>query len=284
MALRIDTHTHSLCSDGTDTPGELVAKARVVGLDGIAITDHDTFDGWQEAAQAATRVGLLLIRGVEISCRVECISVHLLGYLPDREAGQLQQTFAAVHEARQERMCEMVRRVGEDYAVSYADVLEQVTEGAAIGRPHLADALVAKGYFANRSEVFGRILGRDSKYYVSWVPPTPLEMVQQVVNAGGVPVLAHPRSAGRNRRFLSEEQLAELADSGLFGLEISHREHGAQTRAELSEVAARLGLRPFGGSDYHGLGKPNLLGENTTDERVIDELAERGAIAILNRH
>jgi predicted metal-dependent phosphoesterase TrpH len=240
-----DLHTHSSVSDGTETPTHLMRAAGAAGLGTIALTDHDSTAGWAEWR-----------------------SVHLLAYLIDPLNGDLLQETAKIRESRLRRAEGIVARIGGDYPLSWADVLAQTREGATVGRPHIADALVALGIVADRGEAFDGILHPRTGYYAPHYAPDPLTAVKLVRAAGGVPVIAHPVPAGRDR-MLPEPYFRELADAGLFGLEIEHRENTEEGKVVVRRIASELGLVATGSSDYHGTGKPNRLGENTTDIDVV---------------
>jgi len=271
----IDLHTHSSVSDGTEAPAQLIRAAAVAGLGTVALTDHDTTAGWPEAVETSRSVGITLIRGMELSTRERFASVHLLAYLFDpSDAGILAET-ARIRSARLTRAEQMVQRIGVDYDLTWADVLEQTTEGATVGRPHIADALVARGLVLTRSEAFAGILHWQAGYYQPHYAPDPLHAIRLVRAAGGVPVLAHPATRGV-AHMIPEKRLAEMAEAGLFGLELEHRENEPAAKARLYELALRHGLSVTGSSDYHGTGKPNRLGENTTAPEVLDQIIEQG--------
>lgn len=267
---RIDLHTHSRVSDGTDTPAELVAAAHAAGLSAFALTDHDSTVGWPEAIEAARAVGIGLLPGMELSTRRGWASVHLLGYLFDpADPGLLAET-ERIRADRLTRAATMVERIGHDYQLEWDDVLAQATEGSTIGRPHIADALIARGHAQDRGEAFETILHWRAGYFEPHYAPEPLEGVRMVRAAGGVPVLAHP---GVSRdRVPPEDYLARLVDEGLFGLEVRHRDNSDSGVRRLLELAAKYGLAVTGSSDYHGTGKLNRLGENTTDPDVVERL------------
>lgn len=263
-----DLHTHSTVSDGTDTPAELVEAAAHAGLGAIAITDHDSTAGWAEATDAALARGIVLIPGMELSTRVQFASVHVLAYLVDPgDEGVIAET-ARIRESRMTRAEKIVRRIAADYELTWDDVLAQTTDGATIGRPHIADALVARGHAATRSEAFAGILHWRSGYAQPHYAPDPLTGIRLIRAAGGVPVLAHPGTRGAEE-VITEERLRRFVDAGLFGLEVDHPENTAASRPRLRALAARYGLAVTGSSDYHGLGKANRLGEHTTDPKVV---------------
>lgn len=280
MVKRIDPHTHSAYSDGTDTPAQLLAAAARAGLDAIALTDHDTTDGWDEACAAVSATGVSLIRGAEISCSASGISAHLLAYLFDPANPGLLDVFRRTRQDRETRARRIVDNLSADYPISWEDVLDFAPEGGPVGRPHIADALVRAGCFPDRGAAFVHALHPSGPYYVHHWAPDPVEAVRLVLKAGGVPVLAHPRARGRSR-LLPEAVIGDMADAGLFGIERDHRDHGPQDRADVERIGGELGLALFGSSDYHGSGKPNRIGENTTDPATIAEVVKHGYIGVV---
>jgi len=266
--MRIDLHTHSSASDGTQPPADVVASAARAGLDVLALTDHDTTMGWGEAAAAATRLGITLVRGIEISCQHEGISIHLLGYLQDPEAPGLLGELDRSRQSRVNRLRRIVDLMSRDVPLTWEEVLEQIEPGATVGRPHVADALVAKGIVASRDDAFAEYLYGGSKYHVSHYAPDPVRAVTLLGEAGGVAVMAHPFASKRGR-VVDDSLIEAMADAGMAGLEVHHRDHSADQVRHGLDLAASLGLFVTGSSDYHGAGKPNLLGENTTDPVVL---------------
>jgi 3',5'-nucleoside bisphosphate phosphatase len=270
-----DLHTHTTVSDGTESPATLMAQAAAAGLWGIALTDHDATSGWAEAAAAVPETGVALIPGMELSTREGFMSVHLLGYLIDPlDAGLVEET-ARIRESRLTRAEEIVRRIGRDYDLSWDDVLAQTTEGATIGRPHIADALVARGHVATRSAAFDGILHPRAGYAQPHYAPDPLTGVRLIRAAGGVPVLAHPGTRGAEG-VIPPPRLGRLVDAGLFGLEIDHPENRADSKDRLRALASRFGLAITGSSDYHGTGKPNRLGQCRTAPEVVERIIDGG--------
>ncbi|WP_346844477.1 PHP domain-containing protein [uncultured Rothia sp.] len=268
-----DLHIHSKLSDGTQNVQELVQEIAETGLSGFALTDHDTTAGWVQAALLAEESGLDFLPGMEISCAGEGVSIHLLSYLHDPTYEPLLQEIARARESRMHRAQRMVELLSEDYPIDWRAVMEQTGDGATVGRPHLADALVATGIVATRSEAFATILTPQSRYYVSHYAVKPVDAVLLVRAAGGVPVMAHPRARTRGR-VASEEMMESMIDAGLAGLEVYHRDNSAQDQKWLAELADSHGLLKTGSSDYHGAGKPNRLGENTTDAETVQALRE----------
>ena len=275
--MQIDLHAHSTASDGTQPPADVVASARAAGLDVLALTDHDTTSGWDEAAAAAEREGVTLVRGIEISCERDAASIHLLGYLTDPDHPGLSAELARAREARVSRLERMVELMAADgIPISYAEVLASVPPGATEGRPHIADALVRKGVVADRDAAFAEWLSNDSPYYVRHYAPDPARAVELVVEAGGVAVHAHPFTRARGR-MASDGLIEELAAAGLAGVEVDHRDHDEDARSRGRALASSLGLLVTGSSDYHGAGKRNLLGENTTAPGVLEQIEARAS-------
>lgn len=273
--LPIDLHTHSVVSDGTETPTQLVRAAVAAGLGAVALTDHDSTAGWQEAFAAASGTGLLIIPGMELSTNYGPASVHMLAYLFDPLNAEVISETARIRDGRARRAERIVERISADYDLTWDDVLAESIEGTTLGRPHIADALVRKGHVPTRSAAFESILHWRGGYYEKYYAPSPLEGVRMIVAAGGVPVLAHPATYGKYRP-MDDTVIRSLADEGLFGLELGHRDNTADGVARLTKLAAKLGLEITGASDYHGEGKPNRLGENTTNPQVLEKLLARG--------
>src|ERR1700712_1141350 len=271
----IDLHTHSSVSDGTESPAELIGAALVAGLGTVALTDHDSTAGWGEAFAAAAGTDLTVIPGMELSTNYGPASVHMLAYLFDPLNASIIEETARIREGRLHRAERIVERISKDYGITWADVLAQSVDGGTIGRPHIADALVAHGDVADRSAAFQTILHWKSGYYEKYYAPSPLAGVRMIVAAGGVPVLAHPATHGRYRA-LEDDAIKQLKDAGLFGLEIHHRDNTEDGKARLYELAREFDLQVTGSSDYHGEGKPNRLAENTTDPPVLEKLLATG--------
>jgi predicted metal-dependent phosphoesterase TrpH len=269
--MRIDLHTHSWASDGTQSPAEVVVAAAEARLDVLALTDHDTTIGWDEAAAAASREGVALVRGIEISCLHEGVSIHLLGYLQDPASPGLLAELELSRQGRETRALRMVELLSRDMELHWDDVLAQVDPGATIGRPHVADAMVAKGIVASRNEAFLRYLYTGSPYFAAHYAPDPIRAVRLVGEAGGVSVMAHPFATKRGR-VVGHEVIEAMAQAGMGGLEVHHRDHSAEQVRLGLDLARSLDLLVTGSSDYHGVGKSNVLGENTTDPLVLETI------------
>ena len=271
----IDLHTHSLASDGTDTPGELINKAHARGISVLGLMDHDTVAGWDEAI-TYLRPGMSLVLGSEISCQAsDGTSVHMLGMLFDRENSALADVLSTTRDNRLTRMNRIIARLNEaGFEISIEDVLAQLAPGATLGRPHLADALIAKKIVASRDEAFTELLHNNSKFYISHYSPTPEDAIKLIKQAGGVAVIAHPLASLRGRT-VSIESFKSMVEAGLDGIEISHRDQSEDERELLREVVAQYGIIATGSSDYHGNGKLNELAEFTTKPEDFEALEAR---------
>jgi hypothetical protein len=274
--VRIDLHTHSNRSDGTDPVDVLMTHAQQAGLDVIALTDHDTADGWVEARGAAEELGIGFVPGLEISCKLNGISVHLLSYLPDPSYPPLAEDLQVIRDGRTDRIPTIVARLNSiGVPVTVEEVLAQATGTPSVGRPHVADALVANGTVANRSEAFDRFLADGRAGHVPHYALEPGHAIDLVREAGGVPVIAHPW--GRSSyKVMTEATLAGLVqDHGLAGIEIDHQDHSPQSRTALRAIADNLGIIYTGSSDHHGAGKiDHDLGVNTTEPEQFERLLE----------
>ena len=277
--MRIDLHTHSNRSDGTESPADLVKRALSEGLDVLGLTDHDTTEGWDEAVDAAESTGLRLVRGIEVSCVFAGYGVHLLAYLPDPTYPPLARELQRVLDGRNSRLpatLERLRALGIDIDVH--DVRRVAGETAAMGRPHVAHAHVELGVVRDRNEAFNTYLGPQGPAYVHRYAADLEDMIGTVAAAGGVTVLAHPWASRHDHSALDAEGIAGLRDVGLSGLEVDHEDHDPATRAALRAVARDLGLVVTGSSDYHGLGKVDHdLGCNTTAPDQLDRLLDLAA-------
>jgi predicted metal-dependent phosphoesterase TrpH len=277
----IDLHTHTSFSDGTDSPTVLMAKARGTGITTLGVTDHDTTAGWQEAI-ANQPHGLNLVLGSEISAlTTDNISVHILALMFDPTHEGLYSLFSNTQTSRIKRMNLIIEKLNEaGFEITIDEVMNELAEGATLGRPHLADAMVKKGIFKSREEAFASTLSNSSPYYVSHPAPTPVEVVKIIKDAGGVSILAHPLASLRGRT-LELDSIDHLIENGLNGVEVDHRDHSEEERRVIREY-----LSPYssstnkcvalcGSSDYHGNGKLNQLGENTTTPQEWEWLYEK---------
>ncbi|MDV7219346.1 PHP domain-containing protein [Streptomyces prunicolor] len=272
--MRIDLHTHSTASDGTDTPAELVRNAAAAGLDVVALTDHDTSRGYAEAIDALPS-GLTLVTGAEMSCRIDGVSMHMLAYLFDPEEPALLAERELVRDDRVPRARAMVGRLQElGVPVTWEQVARIAGEGS-VGRPHVATALVELGVVPTVNDAFtGEWLADGGRAHVAKHETDPFEAIRLVKAAGGVTVFAHPGASKRGHT-VPEAAIAEMAAAGLDGIEVEHMDHDAETRVRLRGLAKELGLLVTGSSDYHGSRKSVQLGEYTTDPEVYGEITRR---------
>jgi predicted metal-dependent phosphoesterase TrpH len=241
----IDLHIHTTASDGAFTPSQLVDGAVARGLTAIAITDHDTTTGIDEALEAARGTALEVIPGVELSSESDSEEIHILGYYLDHRDGTLQKKLEVLCQARYRRARVMVERLaGFGMPLRWERVAEIAGEGAAFGRPHIARALLEKGYVASIGEAFQRYIGLEGPAYVARYKLTPVEAVQMITAAKGLPVLAHPRGQGH--------VLSELVEVGLVGLEAYYPSYTIGDREALVRLAKEHNLIATGGTDFHG--------------------------------
>jgi len=278
--VRIDLHTHSSVSDGTDSPAELVATAAAAGLDVVALTDHDTTAGWAAAA-AARPPGLTIVPGMEMSCRYfpadePPISVHLLAYLFDPQ----HPAFAAERvRLREERLSRGERIVTALAADGYPVVWEEIVArsgGGVVGRPHVARALVEAGVVTSVDHAFATLLHHRSPYHASKADTDVLDGIRLVRAAGGVPVFAHGLATSRGR-VVGDDAIAAMTAAGLLGLEVDHPDHTPDQRAYLQALAVGLGLIGTGSSDYHGTNKRTPIAACTTAPEQYEALLAAGA-------
>ncbi|MEW2411607.1 PHP domain-containing protein [Streptomyces griseoviridis] len=272
--MRIDLHTHSTASDGTDTPAALVRNAAAAGLDVVALTDHDTTRGHAEAV-AALPEGLTLVTGAELSCRVGGISLHMLAYLFDPAEPALLAERELVRDDRVPRAQGMVAKLNALGVPVTWEQVRRIAGDGSVGRPHVATALVELGVVPTVDAAFtAEWLADGGRAHMAKHETDPFEAIRLVKAAGGVTVFAHPGASKRGRT-VPEPVIAELAAAGLDGIEVDHMDHDPATRARLRGLAKELGLLATGSSDYHGSRKTCLLGENVTDPEVYGEITRR---------
>jgi 3',5'-nucleoside bisphosphate phosphatase len=278
---RADLHTHTTASDGTGTPEENVRLAAEAGLKAVAITDHDTVGGIEEALEAGQRYGVQVVPGVEISTVRHGKDIHVLGYWLRHQDPQLLQRLAELREVRDRRNDMILQRLAElGISVTMQDVLDSLKtvkkQDETIGRPHIAEALVRKGYVRDMQEAFDRYLASGAAAYVNPPRIDPATGIAWILEAGGVPVLAHPGLYGQ------DELIGELAAVGLVGVEAFHSDHSPEQERHYEQLAARHGLLVTAGSDYHGSRNGVVfhapIGARTVDVRVVQQLYERRGV------
>lgn len=272
----LDLHTHSNRSDGLDTPAYLMTRAKQLGVDLIALADHDTTDGWKESFDKARELGLGFVPAIEISTHSDVeteqgqrrISVHILAYRPEQNNKRLVHELQRTRDSRVSRAKRMVELIERDYPISWQEITEHIRPGSTVGRPAIADALVRAGVVEDRSRAFDSILHRTSPYYISEHSLSTVDAIKLAKEAGAATVIAHPLidfPAGKSLYDLPNDHFLEMVDAGLDGLEVEHRQVPESARQWLREFAFKHDLFTTGASDYHGIGgKVNELGENST--------------------
>jgi predicted metal-dependent phosphoesterase TrpH len=276
MGALVDLHLHTTVSDGRLTPSELVALVASKGLKVVSVSDHDTTDGLAEAYQSAKQYpDLRIIPGIELSTDIPGDEIHMLGYFIQYDDGSFQSILQRFREGRLERGRLMVERLAQHgIHIEWERVQEIAGEGS-VGRPHLALAMVEKGYFKEPKDAFAEYLGRNGLAYVEREKMTPEEGVQMLARVGGVAVLAHPAQLVD-----LDSKVAQLKAVGLMGMEVHYAMYPPETIQRLADVARRHGLIPCGGSDYHGLGNtgeplPGTMGPPMETVERLEEAAQR---------
>jgi predicted metal-dependent phosphoesterase TrpH len=271
----VDLHLHTTASDGVRTPSEIVNYAKDKGLQAIAITDHDTIEGLDEGLSEGDRIGFEVIPGVEISAEHSPGSMHLLGYFLDIYHPLLGGKLNYLQKARAERnpkIIENLNRLG--VRINYEEVVK-ASGGGQVGRPHFAQVLMEKGYVRSFQEAFDRFLGKRAPAYVDKIRFKPKEAISFIREAGGVAVLAHPKTLGMSDFIALERIVFELMEAGLKGMEVYYPEHSSLEVAQFKALSARCGLLMTGGTDYHGIEKENLdIGVGRGEMRLPYSLVE----------
>lgn len=274
----IDLHAHSNRSDGTFEPAEVVRRAAELGLDVVALTDHDTTEGLEEALAAGAELGVEVVPGVELSAEYERTSVHVLAYWPDVSNAELQAELARLRDERFRRgelIVEKLRELG--LPVSFERVRE-IAGGGNIVRPHIAQAMVEAGIVETEREAFDRYLADGKPAHVPKHALDPVDAVGLILRAGGVCVLAHPGMWG-DQSSVPEDLIERMAAAGMQGLEVDHTDHTPEQREHYRRLADRLGLIPTGGSDCHGERyDPIRLGSSTCDPEAFTALRRLAAL------
>lgn len=256
VKLMIDLHTHSTASDGTDSPEELVKKAHKEGISALALTDHDTLAGLDEAEEAARGLLPVFIRGCEVSTKTPSGSMHILGLWLPRQCEEVENFLVDARERRDKRNRNMVEKFEKLGIKIVIDELYALGKGS-LGRPHFAQLLLEKGYVENREQAFSEYLGENGKAYVPKNSPTPEEVIPLLTRNGATVIWAHPLLKDRSTEWVMETA-QKLGPYGLAGLEAWHTAQGMDKTRTLMNVASQTGMALAGGSDYHGLAKPGF--------------------------
>jgi 3',5'-nucleoside bisphosphate phosphatase len=255
----VDLHSHSTASDGTFAPGEVVRLALESGLSGLALTDHDTIGGVEEAAEEARRLGIDLIPGIEISCEFPAPgTMHLLGYGVDPHSEVLRDLTSRLIEGRDNRNPRIVQKLNEMGVSVTMEEWENEARGTVVGRPHLAAILVRKGYVSTFKGAFDKYIGQGAPAYFDKERLTPRRAMELVRRSGGVPVLAHPVQLRYENDAQLERIVKDLLDEGLEGIEVIHSDHDSKLVEQYTRLAERYGLLKTGGSDFHGSNKKDI--------------------------
>ena len=270
-----DLHLHSIRSDGTDDPATIVRLAAHAGLSTIALTDHDTLAGIDEARAAAATLGVRLISGTELSVNWPTGTMHMLVYYLEPGTGPLQDRLAGLVEARTVRNHRILDRLSEHGIVIDHDDVVAEAGGGVIGRPHIASLLVQRGHVDDMAAAFDRWLGTGRPAYVMRERLDAVEAIELALASGGLPVIAHPHTLGIGADEF-RRAFEQLAAIGLAGIESHYAEYDQELRDHLAGICRTLGLVPTGGSDYHGRYKAGLsVGVGRGDLRVPDEVVEQ---------
>jgi 3',5'-nucleoside bisphosphate phosphatase len=270
--VRIDLHVHSSASDGTDPPAEVIHRAAAANLDVVALTDHDTVGGIG-AARAALPPGLALVPGMELSCLLDGRSLHMLAYLFDPDDPALSAETELIRDDRIHRARAMVARLAELGAPVTWEQVTRIADGAVVGRPHIARAMAEAGVVATPADAFtAEWIGDGGRAHVGRYAPDPERAIALVRAAGGLPVLAHPRSPGYE---IDDEVIAALAAAGLAGIEVFHPDHDYPERTRLTALARSLDLAATGGSDDHGSFNGTGIGAETTPPEEYERLVSQ---------
>jgi predicted metal-dependent phosphoesterase TrpH len=254
----IDLHVHSTASDGSLSPLEIIELAKKTGLRAVAITDHDTIEGSAEALGRPQSPSLEILSGIEISADFPSGTMHILGYLFRLDDLSLRQTLKTLQEARATRNVKIVQKLQELGVNIRYDEVAAFSGGGQIGRPHIAQVLVHKGVAQSFDEAFRRFLKKGGPANVERYRLLPAEAIQAILQAGGVPVLAHPFTLNAKNETALDDILAGLKQAGLEGLEVYCPGHGPTNTALYERLARRHGLLMTGGSDFHGAAKPDV--------------------------
>ena len=270
-----DLHTHSNRSDGANPPAVVVQHAHEAGLEGMALTDHDTLEGYAEAREAGDRLGIEVLRGLELSTVSRGASVHMLGYFVDPNEAELKQQLENHRDDRVWRAKGMVEKLNEMGVPITFERVREIAQGDSIGRPHIAQAMVEAGVVPNTTAAFTEeYIANRGKAYVERHTLTPVDAVKLIRGAGGAPVIAHPIWT-ENDKSMTQEEVEALVEVGLLGIEVDHPDHDDAARAKYRAMAERLGLVATGSSDYHGNDHGGAIGSNRSGRAIVDALRER---------
>ncbi len=271
----IDLHTHSTFSDGSFTPEQLAQEAAFVGLSAVALTDHDSIEGVPRLLAACRAARVRGVPGVELSAEYQDGTMHILGYFIDLQHPEMTERLKEIRAGRVARNAEILKHINDmGLALTMAEVADYAG-GDNIGRLHFAQALVARGYTATRQEAFDRYLGKGRKGYADRLRLSPRDCIELIRRAGGIPVLAHPFTLNLGKPALAR-QVAELAESGLQGIEVFYPQQNPRQMKQYQALAGQFKLVMTGGTDFHGAPMPDIkLGSGFGDTRIPETVLEQ---------
>ncbi|WP_408956071.1 PHP domain-containing protein [Natroniella sp. ANB-PHB2] len=270
MEKYIDLHTHTTASDGSFTPTEVVKTAKKLGFSAIAITDHDTLAGLEEGAKAAKEEGIEFVPGIELNTDYDDTEVHILGYYPDYNTEKLLKKLDTLQKARYNRIKNMVKKLNElGFEIEFKEIID-IAEGAALGRPHIAQIMLDKGYIEEWSQAFDQYIGCRRPAYIKRKKLTPKEAIQLIKSAKGVPIIAHPALIGK------DQLLPKLVEWGAEGFEVYHTDHDQAATQRYLEFAQQHDLLITGGSDCHGPKRKGevLLGKIKAPYKLLNKIKQ----------
>ncbi len=290
---KIDLHTHSLKSDGRGSPRQVMQEAKAAGLDIVALTDHDTVAGWDEARAAARELGLGFVPGIEVTTRsaetdshgvARRFTTHLLAYFPDPTEPNLRAVLDESVASRLTRLKAITDRLAEDFDLTWDHVLEVLSDGKVAGRPAIADAMIRRGLLETRDPFFNLVRPGTKYYEPNRGVPNTIDAIRLIRGAGGVPVIAHPMARGNGPQPgepMPRAGFEAMIEAGLAGFEAHHRDVAPHVSEWLQQLAFEHDLFVTGSSDYHGTGKQNRLGEHLTDISVLQKIMDQAGVAEL---
>lgn len=267
--MRIDLHIHTTASDGLLSPAEVVVKAAELGLNAIAITDHDSVGGIESALEEARKFPkLLVIPGVEMGATVQHGEMHILGYFVDHQSEELRTTLQNLRESRANRVKKMLSKLDTSGIRLEWEQVVNLAAGASLGRPHVAQALLESGHISSINEAFDKYIGSGGPAFVKREKLSPSETVELITRTGGLAVLAHPARIAD-----LDSTISELKQAGLIGIEVYYKDYDRETIARLKEAASRHRLIPCGGSDYHGFEEDGTnIGQCDVPRETLDQI------------
>lgn len=270
MQNKADLHIHTSASDGVYSPSKIVAMAKQIGLGAIGICDHDTINGLDEGLKAGEQQGLIVVPGIEINTDFGQNELHILGYYIDLNSPILNERLNHLRSERLNRGIRIVNKLNQAGINISMDKVQEIADGATIGRPHIARTIIDAGYASSLNSAFGKYLVRGTPGYVERYKLTPIEAIKIITDSNGIPVMAHPGNCHK------DEVIPQLVNAGLKGIEVYHSDHTSHQRKHYKQIAEKYKLIATGGSDYHG---PNVIhnitiGNATCDITVVDQLKQ----------